>query len=188
MDRRRFLGAATTAVAAIAAYFTSVPFVRSFLPSAKARALGEPIEVDLTTLRPGQLKAYLYRGRTMLVLRRTAEMIDKLRSTEDRMLDSEPVADPIYVSSAHRAVQSEYLVVEGVCTHLGCVPQLKASEDGKRDMGDWWEGGFICPCHRSGFDFAGRVVQGPAPRNLPVPPHRFVSPTRIIIGEEPLPT
>ena len=95
------------------------------------------------------------------------------------MLDKTPdpdYADPEYVDREHRAINPEFLVVRGVCTHLGCVPVLRG-DDGKRTVGDWWRGGFICPCHQSGYDYAGRVVRGPAPRNLPVPPHRFASPT-----------
>jgi ubiquinol-cytochrome c reductase iron-sulfur subunit len=185
MDRRRVLSAAATALGGLAAYVASVPFFRSFLPSAKARALGDPIEVDLTQLRPGEVKPYLYRGRTMLVLRRTDEMLEALHTSDDRFLDTEPVSDPVYVSAEQRSLRPEFLVVEGVCTHLGCVPQLKSIGEGRQEMGAWWQGGFICPCHHSGFDYAGRVVQGPAPRNLPIPPHRYVSPTRIVIGEEP---
>lgn len=183
MNRRGFLGISLAGVSGIATFFASIPFVKSFLPSAKAKALADPIEIDLTRLRPGELSAYLYRGQTMLVLRRTEDMLAKLASAADRLLDTDSLADPAYVQGPHRSINPEYLVVEGVCTHLGCVPQKKDEEEGRAAMGNSWSGGFICPCHRSGFDYAGRVVQGPAPSNLRIPPHRFVSPTTLVIGE-----
>ena len=96
--------------------------------------------------------------------------------------DDGTTVDPPYVNATHRAINPEYLVVRGVCTHLGCVPQKRA-EEGKATVGEWWTGGFICPCHQSGFDYSGRVVRGPAPRDLPIPPHRYVDDTRLIIGE-----
>jgi ubiquinol-cytochrome c reductase iron-sulfur subunit len=170
----------------LAAFFGSVPFVRSFLPSAKARSQAEPVEIDVSRLAPGEVTAHLYRGETMLVLRRTPEMLAGLAATEARVLDAHDLefADPAYVDPRHRAIYPEFLVLRGVCTHLGCVPQ-KRGADGKQIVGDWWPGGFICPCHQSGFDYAGRVIRGPAPRNLPIPPHRFAGAARIIIGETP---
>jgi ubiquinol-cytochrome c reductase iron-sulfur subunit len=189
-DRRRFLRLSLAGLGAVAAFFGSIPFVKSFLPSAKARALGNPIDVDVSELEPGGVKPCLYRGETMLVLRRTKEMLATLAATDDLQLDTTPdpdYTDPSYVDPKNRAINPEFLVVRGVCTHLGCVPQIKG-EDGKKIIGEWWPGGFICPCHQSGYDYAGRVIRGPAPRNLPVPPHRFASPTRIVIGEPPPPT
>lgn len=186
MERRRFLSSATSLVGALAAYFSAIPFFSSLLPSAKARALAGPIEVDLSVLRPGEVRAYLYRGQTMLVLRRTEEMISTLSSMENRLLDSGDTTDPVYIANGDRSVRPEFLIVEGVCTHLGCVPRLTDAEQGQGVVGEWWQGGFVCPCHISGYDYAGRVVRGPAPRNLPVPPHRYLSPTRIVIGEEPV--
>lgn len=190
MNRRGFLSVALSGVAGLGAFLASIPFVRSLLPSARAEALGNPVEVDLTALKPGQIGAYLYRGRTMLVLRRTEQMLERLAETEGRLIDDGARddgtrADPEYVSGPHRSVDPEYLVVEGVCTHLGCVPQIKSQGEGRSVMGDWWAGGLICPCHQSGFDYAGRVIKGPAPRNLPVPPHRFVASGRLVIGESP---
>jgi ubiquinol-cytochrome c reductase iron-sulfur subunit len=189
-DRRRFLRMSLTGLGAVAAFFGSLPFVRSLLPSAGARALGNPVDVDVGALEPGQVRLCLYRGEPMLVLRRTREMLATLAATDKLRLDTTPdpdYADPSYVDPENRAIRPEFLVVRGVCTHLGCVPLLKG-DDGKQSVGDWWPGGFICPCHQSGYDYAGRVIRGPAPRNLPVPPHRFASPTRIVIGEEPTPT
>lgn len=187
MDRRRVLGAAASLAGVWAAYLASIPFFRSFLPSQKALALGGPVEVDLAEIKPGQVKAYAYRGRTMLVLRRTPAMLEAVDSMRDRLRDAGG-EDPAYVANANRSIRPEFLVIEGVCTHLACVPKLRDPNEGRAMVGEWWAGGFLCPCHTSGFDYAGRSVRGPASRNLPVPPHRYVSPTRIVIGEEPLPT
>ncbi|HUL81700.1 MAG TPA: ubiquinol-cytochrome c reductase iron-sulfur subunit [Gammaproteobacteria bacterium] len=190
MERRDFLRVSLTGLSAVAAFFGSIPFVKSFLPSAKARALGNPIDVDLSKIEPGTVQAHLYRGEPMLVLRRTKEMLATLAATDALVLDKTPdpdYSDPEYVDREHRAINPEFLVVRGVCTHLGCVPQLRGA-DGKQTLGAWWPGGFICPCHQSGYDYAGRVVRGPAPRNLPIPPYRFAGATRIVIGERPAPT
>ena len=171
-------------VGAIGAYFAALPFVQSLLPSEKARALGGPVDVDLTSLRPGQSRTYIYRGRPMIVLRRTPEMLAAIELTEQRVLDTETADDPDYVSTKTRSIEPEYLVVEGICTHLGCIPRQTAATDGQAMIGDWWRGGFVCPCHVSGYDYAGRVIKGPAPRNLPIPRHRFVGATQLIIGED----
>jgi ubiquinol-cytochrome c reductase iron-sulfur subunit len=182
MERRGFLSLSLAAVSGAAGFFASIPFVKSFLPSAKSRSLAGPVEIDLSQLAPGQVEAHSYRGDTMLVLRRTPEMLAQLDSMKEHRLDDGKTVDPPYVDSSHRAINAEYLVVRGVCTHLGCVPQKRA-EEGKAALGAWWTGGFICPCHQSGFDYAGRVVRGPAPRDLPIPPHRYADATRLIIGE-----
>ncbi|HEX6998068.1 MAG TPA: ubiquinol-cytochrome c reductase iron-sulfur subunit [Gammaproteobacteria bacterium] len=186
MDRRTLLSASTALLSGCAGFFASVPFVRSFLPSARAKGLANPVEVDLDNIPPGEVRAYSYRGATMLVLHRTPEMLEQVAETADLVLDATTI-DPPYVDPTHRAIMPEFLVVRGVCTHLGCVPQIKR-EEGKQIVGAWWPGGFICPCHQSGFDYAGRVIRGPAGTNLPVPPHRFAGPTRLIIGEEAQPT
>ena len=184
MNRRGFLNLSLAGISTIGSLFASIPFVKSWLPSAKAQALGEPVEVDLSKLRPGEVRPLAYRGRTMLVMRRTETMLAQLASADAHLLDRD-TQDPEYVQGPHRSAKPEYLIVEGVCTHLGCVPQHKDPEDGRAAMGDWWPGGFICPCHRSGFDYAGRVIQGPAPTNLVVPPHRYISATKVVIGEAP---
>lgn len=180
------LSVAASLVGGVGAYLAALPFVESLFPSAKARAGAEPIEVDLSALRPGELKPYTYRGRTILILRRTTEMIGTLDEMDERVLqsDAEPDPDPEYAANRGRSIESEFLIVEGICTHLGCVPIMKDAAQGQLAIGDWWRGGFICPCHTSGYDYAGRVVKGPAPSNLPIPPHRYLSPTRIVIGEE----
>ena len=189
MERRGFLRISLAAISGLGAFFTSIPFVKSLLPSVKARALAEPTTVDLTEIPAGEVRRYLYRGEAMLVLHRTPEMLDALAATDGRLLGSNDpdFADPAYVDPRHRGISPDYLVVKGVCPHLGCVPQ-QTGEQGKNIAGAWWQGGFICPCHQSGFDFAGRVVRRPAPRNLPIPPHRYAGPTTLIIGEPTKPT
>ena len=154
MERRDFLRVSLTGLGAVATFLGSIPFVKSFLPSAKAKALGNPVEVDLSTIEPGTVQAHLYRGQTMLVLRRTKEMLATLAKTDALVLDTTPdpdYTDPNYVDRDNRAINPEFLVVRGVCTHLGCVPVLTGA-DGKRTLGAWWPGGFICPCHQSGND------------------------------------
>jgi ubiquinol-cytochrome c reductase iron-sulfur subunit len=111
-------------------------------------------------------------------------MISALADMQDRLLDATVNADPAYVTGEYRSIEPEFLIVEGVCTHLACVPLLTGVADGRSKLGDWWSGGFICPCHVSAYDYAGRVVKGPAPSNLAIPPHRYVSSTRIVIGED----
>jgi ubiquinol-cytochrome c reductase iron-sulfur subunit len=190
MERRGFLRLSIAGLGSVAAFLGSIPFVKSFLPSAKALGLGLPIDVDLSRIEPGTVGTFLYRGYPVLVLRRTPEMLATLAATEKLALDTTPdpdYVDPEYVDARNRAINPEFLVLRGVCTHLGCVPQHR-DEAGKQIVGDWWPGGFICPCHQSGFDYAGRVIRGPAPRNLPVPPHRYASATRLVIGETPAPT
>jgi ubiquinol-cytochrome c reductase iron-sulfur subunit len=164
-NRRTLLGVCVSTMAGFATFFSSVPFLKSFMPSAKALAFGEPIEVELDRLAPGEVLARSYRGKTILIMRRTSAMIEQLSNSETRLLDAEPPSDPRYVEAGHRGMRPDYLVVEGVCTHLGCVPQ-KIEERGTAIVGPWWTGGFICPCHQSAFDYAGRVVKGPAQTNL----------------------
>jgi ubiquinol-cytochrome c reductase iron-sulfur subunit len=186
-ERRGFLRLALGGLGGLATFFGAVPFLKSFLPSARARALGDPVVVDIGKIAPGEVRAYLYRGAPILVLHRTKRMLAELTSTEAEALDNES-EDPAYVDRQTRSINPDYLVVRGICTHLGCVPQMQDEQHGKAIVGDWWPGGFICPCHLSGYDYAGRVIRGPAPRNLPVPPYHFVGPTRLVIGEAAKPT
>ena len=187
MDRRGFLRVALSGISGVAGFFASIPFVRSFLPSARARALADPVVVDVSEIGRGEVRAYLYRGETMLVLHRTEQMLAEIAATEPEVLDHE-TEDPSYVDPHHRAIDPKYLVLRGVCTHLGCVPQLQDEARGKTIVGAWWPGGFICPCHQSGFDYAGRVIRGPAPLNLVIPPHRYARPGRLVIGQTDQPT
>jgi len=184
--RRRFLKVVTSLAGIVGVVGAAFPFLRTMLPSARARAIGAPLEMDLDGMQPGQIKTGLWRGRPIAVLRRTEAMLHTLKETEGRLLDHETTQEwqPEYIEERSRAVNSEYLVVEASCTHLNCIPHL-LPERGNALVGDWWPGGFFCPCHRSAYDYAGRVVQGPAPRNLRVPPYRFDSKTVIIVGEDP---
>ena len=185
--RRRFLTAATSAVAAAGAVGIAVPFIGSWNPSAKAKAAGAPVKFDAGKMEPGQLVRVEWRGQPVFVIRRTQEQIDSLAGNDDDLKDPESIASsqPSYVDGRNRAVKSEYLVLVGLCTHLGCSPSQKLEIGGAAGMGDDWKGGFFCPCHGSKFDLAGRVYKGvPAPVNLEVPPHMYLSDDSLLIGEE----
>ncbi len=165
---------------------TAVPFVSSFKPSARAQALGAPVQQDVSKIEPGALLKVEWRGRPIYILRRTEEMLGTLGKDADQLRDptSEESVQPSYATNEYRSVRPEFLVVEGVCTHLGCAP-LPRFEVAPADLGPNWPGGFFCPCHGSRFDLAGRVFQGvPAPTNLPVPPYRFVNDNTILIGSD----
>ncbi len=183
-NRRHFLSIAT-AVTGLAGFGVAAwPFLASLKPSARAQALGAPVEVPIGSIEPGELIRVLWRGRLVFVLRRTDEMLERLGDSVDQLRDpnSEVVEQqPGYAANDTRSVRPEYLVVEGSCTHLGCAP----IEDFKLRPADNWVGGFFCPCHGSTFDLAGRVFQGvPAPTNLRIPPHRFVRDDLILIGQD----
>ena len=183
-NRRHFLTVATAVTAAVGAGFVAVPFLSSLKPSARAQALGAPVEVPIGSMEPGEMVRVLWRGRLVFVLRRSEEMLARLPDTlsELRDPDSEVVdQQPDYTANATRSVKPEFLVVEGSCTHLGCAPL----EDFEVRPAENWGGGFFCPCHGSKFDLAGRVYKGvPAPTNLRVPPHRFVRDDLILIGQD----
>jgi ubiquinol-cytochrome c reductase iron-sulfur subunit len=183
---RRNLVVATSVVGGAAAAGAAVPFVASMLPSERARAAGAPVEVDLSRIGPGEMQVIEWRGKPVWVIRRTKEMLDSLKGAEARLQDpaSKSSEQPKYAENEHRAQKPDVMVMEGVCTHLGCSPQLKPT-DAKAEMGADWVGGFYCPCHGSKFDYAGRVFRGaPAPTNLKVPPYTFVSENVLIIGED----
>ena len=184
MNRRSILSAGISVMTAIASVAALIPIFASFRPSARGEALGAPIVVDLSVLRPGQLSAHLYRGRPVLVLRRTPKMLEGVMAVDERGLDASSTDDPSYIKRSYRSLDPEYLVVDGVCTHLGCVPQIVKNENTQLP-GDSGAGGFVCRCHGSMYYYAGRVVKGPAPRNLSIPPHRYLSPTTLVIGETP---
>ncbi|MGI9270806.1 MAG: ubiquinol-cytochrome c reductase iron-sulfur subunit [Woeseiaceae bacterium] len=185
MNRRTVLTRLAVIVGGVAAAFAAVPFVRYLYPSERAKALGSPVSIDISLLQPGETRSYVWRGRTVLVIRRTRSQIDALSLTDGKLLDdSDPKEQqPEYVDSSHRALKSEFLVLLGNCTHLGCVPGQNL-ERGRSLLGDWWPGGFVCACHGSMFDYAGRLVRGPAPVNLPVPPHWYPSESTLIVGED----
>ena len=163
-----------------------MPFVASMWPSERARAAGAPVEVDLSRIAPGELAAIEWRGKPVWVIRRTPEMLASLKAAEARLSDprSKASEQPKYAENEYRSAKPDVMVMEGVCTHLGCSPQLKGA-DAKGEMGGDWVGGFYCPCHGSKFDLAGRVFRGaPAPTNLKVPPYTFVSDSKLVIGED----
>lgn len=187
-DKRRFLTLLTTGVGAIGAGFAATPFVLSMTPTARARAAGAPVEVDVSKLEAGQMMTVEWRGKPVWILRRTKEMLASLPALNNQLVDPESkVVDqqPAYAANPARSLKPELLVLVGICTHLGCSPSQKIQVGPASGMGDEWTGGFFCPCHGSKFDLAGRVFKGvPAPTNLPVPPHMFLSDTRILIGED----
>ena len=183
---RRTLVVATSLVGGAATVGAAVPFVASMLPSERAKAAGAPVEVDVSRLAPGELGVYEWRGRPVWVIRRTPQMIESLKEVVPNLTDpkSQSSEQPQYAENEYRAAKPEIMVMEGVCTHRGCSPQLKPA-DAKAEMGGDWVGGFYCPCHGSKFDYAGRVFRGaPAPTNLVVPPYMFVSDTTLVIGED----
>jgi ubiquinol-cytochrome c reductase iron-sulfur subunit len=183
---RRNLVVATSVVGGAASVGAAVPFVVSMWPSERAKAAGAPVEIDISKLGPGELAIFEWRGKPVWVIRRTKEMLGSLKVQEPRLTDpnSRSSEQPKYAENEHRSAKPELMVMEGVCTHLGCSPQLKSAE-AKAEMGGDWAGGFYCPCHGSKFDYAGRVFRGaPAPTNLKVPPYTFLSDNTLLIGED----
>ena len=184
--RRHFLTVATAVTAGAGAVATAVPFVASFKPSARAQALGAPVEQDVSKIEPGAMIKVEWRGKAIYIVHRTQAMLDSLKSDEDQLRDphSEESEQPAYAQNDYRSVRPSYLVIEGVCTHLGCAP-IARFEVAPADLGADWPGGFFCPCHGSKFDLAGRVFAGvPAPTNLRVPPYRFINDSTILIGSD----
>ncbi len=184
VGRRNLLIGATAAVGAVGAGFVAVPFVKSWVPSAKAKAAGAPVTADISQLEPGQKVVIEWRGKPVWVVNRTPEMLAGLKVLEkvDTLLDpsSEAPQQPDYAKNPHRSIKEKYLVLTGICTHLGCSPMY---EPEKAKVQPDWQGGFFCPCHGSKFDLAGRVYKGvPAPKNLEVPPHSYQSDTVLVIG------
>jgi len=183
---RRALLAVTCAAGGAATVATLVPFVASMNPSERAKAAGAPVEADISKLAPGQLQVVEWRGKPVWVLRRTPEMLATLKEVAPQLADPESKKSdqPKYATNETRAEKDEYLVVVGSCTHLGCSPTAKF-EPADPALGADWKGGFLCPCHGSRFDFAGRVFANmPAPTNLPVPPYKFLTDTTLVIGED----
>ncbi len=184
-SKRRFLVASTSVVGAIGAGFAVWPFLASLKPSAKTQAAGAPVEIDISKLEDGQKMTVEWRGKPVWVVKRTQKHLDDLSTLTAKLRD--PNSDvleqqPPYAKNAIRSIKQEYLVVIGICTHLGCSPTYIKEED-PHDLGSEWKGGFFCPCHGSFFDLAGRVYQAvPAPTNLVVPPHTYLSDTRIVVG------
>ena len=183
--RRRFLVGATSAVGAVGAAGIAVPFLSSWSPSEKAKAAGAPVKTDISKLELGQMVVVEWRGKPVYVLHRTSKQLSNLSALSDQLKDPTSVnsKQPAYIRGESRALRPEILVVEGLCTHLGCAPKFRP-EVGAADLGgEDWQGGFFCPCHGSKFDLSGRVYSGvPASENLVVPPYRFESQYILEIG------
>jgi len=184
--RRHFLLVATTVTGIAGAAMTAVPFLASWRPSARAQALGAPVEQDISKLEPGAMVKVNWRGQAIFIVRRTPEMLKQLEdpSLPGKLRDpkSEQSEQPEYAKNDARSLKPEFLVLVGVCTHLGCAP-LGRFQPGDAELGADWPGGFYCPCHGSKFDLAGRVFKDvPAPTNLRVPPYRFVTNDVVQIG------
>jgi ubiquinol-cytochrome c reductase iron-sulfur subunit len=185
-ERRAWLLAAST-VGATAAVATAVPFVSTLAPSERAKALGAAVEVDISDLPPGGLKTVEWRGKPVWVLRRTPQMLQAIAAANPGLADpdSNKPQQPEYARNVTRSIQPDVLVAVGICTHLGCSPTWVPAGQGHPSVPDDWAGGFFCPCHGSTFDAAGRVYRNkPAPTNLEIPPHRYVSDTRLLIGND----
>lgn len=183
-DRRGFLISATTATGAIGVGLAAIPFIESWSPSERARAAGAPVQVDVSRIEPGQMITVVYRKKPMYVVHRTPEMIAALAGHDDSLKDSASKSSeqPDYARNATRAVRDDFLVVEGTCTHLGCLPKTRF-EKALPELGADWPGGFFCPCHGSKFDLAGRVFSGsPASKNLRVPVYSFSDDHTLVIG------
>jgi len=184
-SKRQFLTTALTVVGAVGTGYIAVPFLSQMQPSTKAKAAGAPVEIDISKLEAGQLVRAEWRGKPLWVLNRTPEVLEILASDIEKLSDPTSVnsEQPENAKNEFRSIKPEIFIAVGLCTHLGCSPTFRP-EIAPNDLGEDWKGGFFCPCHGSGFDLAGRVVSGvPAPTNLVVPPHRYITDTLILIGE-----
>jgi len=182
--RRRFLVATTAVVGGVGAGFAAVPFIQSWLPSAKAQSMGAPVQIDIDKLEPGQLLKVQWRGQTIGILRRNPESLKLLSEVTPDLRDPQSIESeqPSFAQNETRALKDEYLVVNMHCTHLGCVPQM-VPQVGPQSFEENWKGGFFCPCHKSKFDMSGRVYKGvPAPTNLKIPPYSFIDKRTLLIG------
>ena len=186
--RRRFLVASTSVVGAVGAGFVAVPFVSTWMPSERAKNAGAPVEVDISKMTEGQMLTVEWQSKPVWIVKRSEKTLADLTKNEESLRDpASEVIDqqPAYAQNASRSIKPEILVLVGICTHLGCSPTFRP-DIGAADLGgDSWLGGFFCPCHSSKFDLAGRVFQGvPAPTNLVVPPHKYLSDNVILVGED----
>ena len=185
---RRTALALTAAAGAVGGAAVALPFVLTFQPSERAKAAGAPVEVDIGDLKPGELRRVEWRGKPVWVLRRTPEMLETLKSTTPKLADPDSkrkdYPTPSWAQNDHRSLKHEYLVVVGICSHLGCSPSDKFAAGPQPSLPDDWPGGWLCPCHGSTFDYSGRVYKNmPAPDNLEVPPYKYLTDTRLLIGE-----
>lgn len=184
--RRKFLTVATAGVGGVGLIAASIPFVESMSPSEAAKAAGAAVEVDIGPVGPGMLLTVEWRGKPVWIVHRTDQMLDLLGKHGNQLADpqSRELQQPEYAKNATRSIKPQYLIVIGVCTHLGCIPSYRP-DVAPADLGSDWSGGFYCPCHGSKFDLAGRVFKNmPAPRNLEIPPHRYLSETHLLIGKD----
>lgn len=183
--KRKTLIAASVFVGGIGAGFAAVPFISSWLPSARAKAMGSAIDVDTSIIEEGQRLTLDWRGKPIFVIKRSKESVETLSKISERLRDplsNEISQQPVYAKNIHRSIKEDIFVVVGICTHLGCVPLYKPK---KGEVDSSWVGGFFCPCHGSRFDLAGRVLKGvPAPSNLVIPPHKYLNDKVLRIGEE----
>lgn len=186
LSRRHFLTVATGITGGVGLVLAAIPFVASFRPSARAQALGAPVEVDISKLEEGAMLRVKWRGRPVWILRRSPGMLERMLASGAELRDpaSDQSEQPAFAKNQYRAQKPEILVVIGNCTHLGCAP-VERFDLAPADLGPDWVGGFYCPCHGSKFDLSGRAYAGfPAPTNLVVPPHRFVGEDLILIGDD----
>jgi ubiquinol-cytochrome c reductase iron-sulfur subunit len=187
---RRGLLVATCAAGGVVGLGATGALVSTFQPSERAKAAGAPVEVDISTLQPGEMKTVEWRGKPVWILKRTPDMVESLKKTEPEVADpkSERTPDlltPEYARNQYRSIKPEILVAVGICSHLGCSPSTKFQTGAQPSLPDDWAGGFLCPCHGSTFDMAGRVFKNkPAPDNLEVPRHMFVGDSKIVVGKD----
>jgi len=181
---------ASSCAGAVGGVAAAVPFLSTFQPSEKAKAAGAAVEVDISTLKPGEKLTVEWRGKPVWIVRRTPEQLATLKKLEGALADPKSERKPSeltpeYARNEGRSIKAEFLVAVGICTHLGCSPSDKFQMGAQPSLPDDWAGGFLCPCHGSTFDMAGRVFKNkPAPDNLEVPPHMYLSDTRLLIGED----
>ena len=187
--RRNWIGIACGA-GAVGTGFAAVPFVSSFAPSERAKAAGAAVEVDISALKAGEMQTVEWRGKPVWILKRTPEQLDSLKKTDALVADPQSKRKPEeltpeYARNEYRSRKPEILVAVGICSHLGCSPSAKLQAGAQPSLPDDWQGGFFCPCHGSLFDLAGRVYKNkPAPDNLEVPPHMYLSDSKLLIGED----
>jgi ubiquinol-cytochrome c reductase iron-sulfur subunit len=185
MERRQFLTGTATVLGGVGASVAAIPFISTFQPSARAKAIGAPVEANIDQIEPGQRVTYKWRGKPVWIVRRTEEQLKVLEDFTDVLADPESTnsTQPLFAENSWRSLNREYLVLVGICTHLGCSPSFRPLLSDEI-MGADWQGGFYCPCHGSKFDLSGRVYAGvPAPTNMEVPPYKYLTNKRILIGE-----
>jgi ubiquinol-cytochrome c reductase iron-sulfur subunit len=180
---------ASVGAGAVGAGFVATPFISSFQPSERAKAAGAAVEVDISDIKPGEKKTVEWRGKPVWIIRRTTEQVEALKKSDAQLADPQSARSayptPAYAKNGHRSIKPEFMVAVGICTHLGCSPGDRLSAGPQPSLPDDWQGGFLCACHGSTFDLAGRVFKNkPAPDNLEVPPHMYLSETKLLVGED----